>query len=302
MNIIFLGTPDFAVPFLQSLIGSDHAPVAVVSQPDRPSGRKQEVLPTPVKALALAHGIPVFQPDDINTPEAVKHIAALKPDLIVTVAFGQIISQAVLDIPSYGCINVHPSLLPKYRGAIPLQEAIMHGDSETGVSIIMMDAKMDHGPILAQEKISMDPSETTATLREKTTVLGTKLLIQVIGHIAANTASSREQDHTQATFTRLMTRDTGKIDWSRSSHQIDCQIRALNPWPGTWTEWQGKRIKILQAQPLQALADDQEIGAFFEHSNSLIIQCGTGQLDIEKLQIEGKGPISGSDFVKGYLS
>ncbi len=300
MRLLFLGTPAFAVPFLESLIGANYTPTLVVTQPDRPIGRKQMVLPTPIKSTANYHNIPTLQPEDINTEECIRALRVQQPDLIVTVAFGQIISKDVLSIPKYGCINVHPSFLPKYRGASPLQETILHGDKETGVTIILMDEKMDHGPILAQETLSLEDRETMESLIQKTTKLGKKLLIDTIREIEQGTIHSQEQDHAQATFTRLLKKEMGHIDWNRSAEEIDRQIRALNPWPGTWTEWQGKKVKIYTATPEEEIIE-QTIGVFFNNNGRLFIQCGKGQLAIQTLQVEGKNIISSEEFLRGYL-
>jgi len=300
MRILFLGTPDYAVPFLQTLIDNGYTPIAVISQPDRPAGRSQAITPTPVKILAQEHGISVLQPENINTPEWLDRIADLKPDLMVIVAFGQILSQALLDIPTKGCINVHPSKLPKYRGASPLQETILHGDLESAVSIILMDEKMDHGPIILQESFAIDPRETTTTLIAKTTSLGQKLLIQAVRSIENNTAHFTPQDHSQTTFTKMMTREWGKINFTENALAIDRKVRALNPWPGTWIEWEGKRVKILAVHPVEPI---EAPSSFFKYGDELAIRCGEGSLlVIDQLQIEGKSPISGSDFIRGYLT
>ncbi|MBI2645277.1 methionyl-tRNA formyltransferase, partial [Candidatus Uhrbacteria bacterium] len=215
MRIIYFGTPDFSVAFLEALIAEGHIPVAVVSQPDKPQGRKHITEPTPVKKYAELHDIPILQPTNINTPETLEKIRVFQPDTIVVVAFGQILKQEILSLPRFGCINVHPSLLPKYRGAAPLQEAILHGDTETGVTIIQIDAKMDHGPILAQETLLLSSDETLSSLREKTTTLGSRLLIDVIKKIQDGAAQPHPQDDTLATYTRLLTRESGKIDWKK---------------------------------------------------------------------------------------
>lgn len=299
MRIIYVGTPEFSVAFLEALIAAGHIPVAVISQPDKPQGRKQTIEPTPVKRCAEAHTIPVLQPIDINTPEALEKIHALQPDLMVVVAFGQILKKEILALPRFGCINVHPSLLPKYRGAAPLQEAILHGDTETGVSIIQMDTKMDHGPILAQEKMTLSTDETLPSLRKKTTELGVKLLIQVIEKIQDGTIEPRPQDDALATYTRLLTRESGKIDWKKSASEVDCQIRALNPWPGTWTELNGTRLKILEAHSIELPLSHSE-KTIFEHNSILIGQCGKGFLQLDSVQLEGKKVLSGADFARGY--
>lgn len=278
-KIIFMGTPAYSGKYLQGLINAGLQPIAVITQPDRPAGRGQTIEPTPVKKIAQKNAILVLQPEDIRAQEWTEKIQAYKPDIIVVVAFGQIIPQSILDIPPKGCINVHPSLLPRHRGATPLHEAILQGDSKTGVTIMLMDAKMDHGPILSQKECLTAHGETTQSLENKTAAIGIPLLIETIEKWFSGTLSSIEQNHKLATYTRLLKKESGKIDWSNSPAEIERMIRALNPWPGTWTEWNGKRIKILSAR----LDDD----------NALII---------DELQPEGKQSMDAKEFINGYIS
>ncbi|MBI4253274.1 methionyl-tRNA formyltransferase [Candidatus Uhrbacteria bacterium] len=276
-RIIFMGTPDYAAQYLEGLIFSGYKPIAVITQPDRPAGRAQTVEATPVKRTAERNNIPVHQPEDIRDPQWTKKIQELKPDLIVVVAFGQIIPQSILTIPSKGCINVHPSLLPRHRGATPWQETILQGDATTGVTIMLMDEKMDHGPILSQEGVDVAPDETTKSLEDKTAAIGIPLLIGTLTRWFAGTVTPAEQHHDQATYTRLLKKESGRIDWSKCPVEIDRMIRALNPWPGAWTEWHGKRIKILKAH--------------LDEQNDLIV---------DELQPEGKKSMDAKTFRNGY--
>lgn len=278
-RIIFMGTPGYAARYLEGLIAAGLSPIAVVTQPDRPAHRTQIIEPTPVKKIAVAHAIPVLQPEDIRDAEWTDKITALNPDLIVVVAFGQIIPQSILDIPPKGCINVHPSLLPRNRGATPWQEALLQGDTTTGVTIMLMDEKMDHGPILAQKECAITPYETTPSLEDKTAEIGIPLLIATIEKWFAGIGTPAVQDHSQATYSRLLKKDSGRIDWSKSAIETERMVRALNPWPGTWTEWNDKRIKILRA-----------------HIDN------TGSLIIDELQPEGKKVMSATTFRNGYCS
>lgn len=272
-----MGTPNYAARYLEGLIAANLAPIGVITQPDRPAGRTQTVEPTPVKLVALKYGIPIYQPEDIRDPQWTDKIRELAPELIVVVAFGQIIPQSILDVPRYGCINVHPSLLPRHRGATPWQETILQGDTTTGVTIMVMDEKMDHGPILSQEEISVAQDETTKSLENKTAAVGIPLLISTLAQWFAGTIVPSEQKHEGATYTRLLKKELGKIDWSKSAIEIESMVRALEPWPGTWTEWNGKRVKILKAH--------------LGEQNTLVI---------DELQPEGKKPMDAQTFRNGY--
>lgn len=303
MRIIFFGTPSYSVGFLYSLIAADMPPIAVVSQPDRPVGRDKEVFPTPVKELAQANNIPVLQPENVNDPQWIKTLKDLKPDLIVVVAFGQIISKEIIDIPQYGCINVHPSMLPLLRGATPLQGAILAGLSETGITIMLMDEKMDHGPILAQLPLPLAEHETYISLAEKTIDLGRTLLVDTIKKWVADTITPSPQDHTKATFTKLLKKDSGKITPEHSVAAITRMMRALHPWPGVWIEHSGKRIKILSSgdsiantgHPAGTLFADSALG------NSVWCAATDGAVELLSVQPEGKSPMSGEEFVRGYM-
>jgi len=298
-RIIFIGTPEYAVPYFQGIIESSAQCIAVITQPDQPVGRLKKIEPTPVKQAALELNIPVYQPLDIRTHEWSEKIRELAPDLMVVVAFGQIIPKSILDIPRYCCINVHPSLLPRHRGPAPLQETLLSGDTETGVTIMQMDEKMDHGPILTQVHIPLAPDETLASLRKKTTASGVPLLLKTIQDIQKGTAHPIPQDDSRVTYTRILTRESGKIDWNKSAGEINRQVCALNPWPGTWTEWNGARLKIFSTQPTKLSVPHNEKD-IFEYHGVLIAQCNPGFLQLDSVQLEGKKVLSGADFVRGY--
>ncbi|MEK7103304.1 MAG: methionyl-tRNA formyltransferase [Patescibacteria group bacterium] len=303
MRIIFFGTPAYSVGFLYSLIAADMSPIAVVSQPDRPVGRDKEILPTPVKELAEANNIPVLQPENVNDPQSIANIKALNPDLIVVVAFGQIISKDIIDIPKRGCINVHPSLLPLLRGATPLQGAILQGLSETGITIMLMDEKMDHGPILAQLRLPLAQDETYVSLAEKTIDLGRTLLVDTIKKWTAGAITSKEQDHTAATFTKLLKKDSGKITADMPVIAIQRMMRALQPWPGVWMEHEGKRVKILSIGQRIAHTDSLA-GVLFTNTslgNGTWLSATDGALELTSVQPEGKAAMSGEDFARGYI-
>jgi methionyl-tRNA formyltransferase len=285
LKIIFMGTPDFAIPILEAITHCSLFTVCcVITTPDKPVGRQQKITPPPVKKLALKYKIPVLQPEKIS--QARDQITDYQPDLIVVAAYGQILPKEILNIPKYGCINVHASLLPKYRGSSPIQFAILNDEKTTGVTIMIMDEKMDHGPILAQEKIAIQPNETAQTLHDKLARLGADLLIKTIPQYIQGEIKPQPQDESKATYTKILTRQDGQIDWQKSAQEIERQIRALTPWPGTWTIFNGKRLKILKAKVVNK-------------KDEMAIQTGKGYLLLEMVQPEGKKPMKWEEFLRG---
>jgi len=274
MKIIFIGTPEFGAIILEKIVASSYTPVAVVAAPDKPVGRKQIVTPPPVKLLAERYDIPVIQPERIGNWKL--EIENWKPELIVVAAYGQILPKDILDIPKYGCLNVHPSLLPKYRGATPIQTAILNGEKETGVSIILMDERIDTGPILSQNKTLLGRNETAEQLNNRLAVLGSELLIDTIPDWIEGKIKLRPQDEKLATYTKTLVREDSQIDWRKKPEELDRQIRAFNPWPGTYTIYKKRKIKILKARL---------------EKNKLII---------ERVQLEGKKPTAFEDFKRGH--
>lgn len=304
-RIIFCGTPDYSVPYLDALIRAGLAPIAVITQPDRPKGRSGKPTEAPVKRFAMKGGIPVLQPESVNTPEFIAEIDALDPDLLVVVAFGQILKQDFLDIFPKGTINVHPSLLPRHRGATPLQNTILAGDTETGVTIMLMDAKMDHGPILAQAPLTIGLDETLLGLAQKTIEIGTPLLVDTIYAWLNGTITPIEQDHDAATFTKLLKKEDGKIDWNDASFDIERKVRALSPWPGVWAELHGKRVKIFAVAHIPITVHETsrnpiQHGNVFVLGKELFVTCGDNTaLSILKLQPEGKNPMTAEEYING---
>lgn len=296
-----MGTPDFAVPVLESLIASSYSLIAVITQPDKEVGREQKLVYLPVKKLALEYNISVYQPEKLDH-ETEQKISSLSPDLIAVAAYGQIIPKSILDIPKYGSINVHASLLPKYRGASPIQAAILAGEKETGITIMLMDEKMDHGPILAQKKIKIYNNETGESLHDRLAKLGAELLAETLPKWLKGKIKSKPQDHTKATFTKILTREDGHIDWTKSAEEIKCQIRAYYPWPGSWTMLNSKRLKIIQVSSLNSqLSVIKKFGkVFLTENKELAIACGKGCLIIERLQLEGKKEMTAEEFLKGH--
>ncbi|MDP2586524.1 MAG: methionyl-tRNA formyltransferase [Candidatus Komeilibacteria bacterium] len=306
-KIVFFGTPKFAVPTLQALVTEGYHVVLVITQPDEPVGRKQVLTPTPIKVEALKLNVPV--------KENLWEIKNYNADLGVVVAYGKIIPQAILDLFPLGLLNIHPSLLPKYRGPSPIQSAILNGDDETGVSIIKLDEQMDHGPIISQIQVPISKDESSPTLFDKLSVLGAELMIKALPDYVAGKAKLEPQDDSKATYCEMINKEDGLIDWTNSADQIERQIRAYAPWPGSFSEFDVNHkkinIKIISAiicDPVEtrncaSLPHDNQspVGKFVIKNNQLVVQCGHGALLIEKLQPEGKKEMPAQAFINGYL-
>lgn len=296
---VFMGTPDFAVPCLEKLIETVNV-VGVVTQPDKPKGRGRKMTPPPVKVCALEHGIDVLQPRRVKDPEAVQAISGMNPELIIVVAFGQILSQEILDIPEYGCINVHASLLPEYRGAAPMQWCIVNGEAKTGVTTMQMDAGLDTGDMLLQSSIDIDSDITYAGLSEKLSAVGAELLIKTLKELDAGTLKPVKQDNDKSSYAPLLTRDTGKIDWNRPSTFIHNLVRGLDPWPGAYSELDGHVIKIWRTRTVEGTANVAP-GTVTECGKKYIrVTTGDGLIDILELQAPGKKRMRAVDFINGH--
>ena len=300
LKIIFLGTPDFAIPILQALVNNKLKPVLVITQPDEPQGRKKQLTPPPVKVFAQENDLEVAQPK--TKKELAEILKQHQPDICVLVAYGEIISQESLDIPKRGFINVHPSLLPKYRGSSPIQTAILNQDDVTGVTIMKMDAKMDHGPILAQQQIEISLNDNNQILHEKLADAGSKLLLDTLPKYIAGEIKPQAQNADQATFTNIIKRSDGQIDWQKSAKQIQAQFRAFYPWPGIFTTFNNKRLKITKMSLLKGDFDGNLTPGevFLTKNKTLAVQCGQGAIVLESLQLEGKKEVSAKDFLQGY--
>lgn len=299
MRIVYMGTSDFAVYPLKTLIDKGYEVVGVVSQPDRPKGRGRKITAPPVKEIALIHNIPVFQPEKVKHPEAVAFIGSWQPDLIVVVAYGQILSRDLLFLPPLGCINIHASLLPFYRGAAPIQRAIMNGERETGVTIMYMDEGLDTGDIIKQSKIPIDEDITHGELEAVLAQKGAELLIETIEDIKEGRVIRKKQDHTLATYAAMLTPDDEIIDWERSAREIHNQIRALSPLPGAYSWLKEAKLKVFRSKIL----DEEEKGIPGEIKDiteeGLVVQTGSGRLMILEVQKEGKKKMSVADFLRG---
>lgn len=298
-RVVFMGTPEFAMPTLQRLI-DQHQVVGVFTQPDRAAGRGRQVIPSPVKRLALAHNLPVLQPRSLRRePKAIEHLRTLAPDVIVVAAYGLILPQAVLDIPAHGALNVHASLLPKYRGASPIAGAILGGETETGVTIMLMDAGMDTGPILAQAREPIHPDDTTGTLEPRLARLGADLLAETLPRWLKGEITPQPQDNSQATYTRLIAKEDGQIDWTEPAELIERKVRAYNPWPAAYTTWAGNLLKILKAQASLDTSIAAQPGEVLRHSMGIVVGTGHGLLRLESVQLAGKRAMDADDFARG---
>lgn len=300
MCVVFMGTPQFAVPILGSLFRSPYQVVAVYTQPDKPVGRRQRLTPSPVKELAREHKIPVIQPNTLKTAEVVEDLASLKPELIVVAAFGQLLPREVLSLPKFGCLNIHPSLLPQHRGPSPVATSLLCGDLLTGVTIILMDEGLDSGPILAQEKVGIAATDTTGSLTAKLAHVGAGLLMDTLPKWLKGEIEPGPQDESQATYSRLITSKDGEIDWHLPAVELWQRVRAFNPWPGCYTWWQGKRLKIHSAAPVSKLAKG-EVGKVIalRQPPKVGVVTGDGILGLCQVQLEGRQEMSIADFVRG---
>ena len=305
MVVVFFGTPGFAVPTLQHLLDSPHAVAGVVTQPDRPRGRGQRVTDAPVKALALAHGIPILQPDRLRPPEVADALRAWQPDLGVVAAYGRIIPEHLLTIPRFGMINVHGSLLPKYRGAAPVHRAVINGERETGITIMRVVKELDAGAMFAKATRPIGPDETSDVVEADLAQAGARLLVDVVDRIAAGTAREEEQDASHATYADKLTKEEGLIDWSRPSAAIHNQVRGLYPWPHAYTFVHGKRLIVLKTR----CDSDSRRGASLHRlpgtivgvdSTALRVATGDGEIAIVEVQPEGKRPMPVRDFLAGH--
>jgi len=297
MRIVFMGTPEFACPTLKILIDRGEQVVAVVTQPDRPKGRGQQTLAPPVKLLAQMHGIPVLQPVKVRLPEPIEEIRALKPDLIVVVAFGQILPKALLDIPTHGCINVHASLLPRYRGAAPLNWCIINGETETGVTTMMMDVGLDTGDMLLKRSTPIDPDEDTSALHDRLSQIGAELLGETLDRLAQGKLVREKQDDTLTCYASMLKKEDGRIDWSLSAAAIKNLVRGMTPWPGAFTYLDGKLLKVYRVGIAAGAGQPGEIVRAAR--DGIEVACGEGSVVIHELQLEGKKRLPAAEFLAG---
>lgn len=297
-RIMFMGTPSFAVPCLQALVGH-YEIVAVVTQPDRPARRGRRIVASAVKKAALAYDLPLMQPESLRQEEVIAEIRELQPQVIVVAAYGQILRPQVLSIPPSGVINVHPSLLPKYRGASPIAGALLAGEEKTGVTIMLMDEGMDTGPILAQISIKIRPEDTTSSLVERLARMGADLLLETLPRWLEGQIKPQPQDNARATYTKPIAKKDGLIDWSLPAVEIWGRVRAFDPWPGAHTWWRGKLFKVLASRPLPEWAGKGKPGQVLDLSAGVAVATGQGALLLQEVQLAGRRAIGIQDFVRG---
>lgn len=300
MRIIFMGTPDFSVPTLQSLIDSKHQVIAVVTQPDKPKGRGNEMSFPPVKEKALQYEIPIFQPVKVREEPFINTLKELNPDAIVVIAFGQIIPKSILDLPKYGCINIHASLLPKLRGAAPIQWAIINGEEETGITTMFMAEGLDTGDMLLKTVVPIEKEETGGSLHDKLSVIGGDLILETLEQLENGTAIRIKQDDKLSNYVGTLNKSLGNIDFSKPAKEIERLIRGLNPWPSAYTFLNGKMLKIWKASVIEKEYTSQPGVVVEITKDEMIVKTGEGALAFKELQLEGKKRMTTDAFLRGY--
>ncbi|MGC8113511.1 methionyl-tRNA formyltransferase [Metapseudomonas otitidis] len=294
LRLVFAGTPEFAAEHLKALLDTPHQIVAVYTQPDRPAGRGQKLMPSPVKQLALQHGLPVLQPPTLRDPAAQEELRALAPDLMVVVAYGLILPQVVLDIPRLGCINSHASLLPRWRGAAPIQRAVQAGDAESGVTVMQMEAGLDTGPMLLKVTTPITAGDTGGSLHDRLAQLGPQAVVQAIAGLAAGTLQGEVQNDALATYAHKLNKDEARIDWSRPADELERLVRAFNPWPICHSTLDGQPLKVLAAEPAEGRGQPGQI--LDASKDGLTVACGEGALRLTRLQLPGGKPLAFADL------
>ncbi|MCP4420737.1 MAG: methionyl-tRNA formyltransferase [Chloroflexi bacterium] len=300
-KIVFMGTPDFAVPVLQTLIKTQNV-VGVVTQPDRPAGRGKRLRPSSVKVAAVAANIPIYQPKSLRSEAAAQPLREWQPDVIVVAAFGQILRPHVLDLPPYGCLNIHASLLPRWRGASPIQHAILAGDAQTGVCLMQMNVGLDTGPVFTCMSTPVLPTETAASLHDRLAALGSDLLAAHLDDVLAGKLIATPQDESQSTCAPLIKKENGRLDWQQTSVALDRRIRAMTPWPGAFTTWQGKMLKIKVAEVANGRLPTGKPGQVILLAEGAAVLTADGALHLQEIQLAGKRATAVADFIRGHAN
>lgn len=300
MKVIFMGTPDFSVGTLEALVGAGHEVVLAVTQPDKPKGRGKEMQFTPVKSCAVAHGIPVYQPRRIREPECVCELEKYHADIMVVVAFGQILPKEILDMTPYGCVNVHASLLPKYRGAAPIQWAIIDGEERTGVTTMQMDEGLDTGDMLLKREVTIEKDETGGTLHDKLAAAGAALCVETLKGLEEKTIVPEAQGEMTTAYARMLDKKLGNIDWQKPAVEIERLVRGLSPWPSAYTDWKGKVMKIWASKAVEGHTDAMPGTIVKVERDAFYVQTGEGTLKVLELQIPGKKRMDAGAFLRGY--
>ena len=298
MKLIYMGTPGFAVPALRSLHAAGHDVLAVVTRTDKPAGRGKVLTPPPVKVAAQELGIPVLQPKRVREPAVVEFLRSLAPDVIVVAAYGQILPREILTLPKLGCLNVHASLLPAYRGAAPINWAIVRGERSTGVTVMQMDEGMDTGAILLQERIAIGDRDTAGTVTESLSVLGARAIVDALPRIASGELKPQQQDHAKATMAPPLRKEDGNIDWTSPAREIHDRVRGLSPWPGAYSYLDGKLVKVLETEAIDGSAEPGSVTR--PDKDTCAVGTGSGLLRIIALQPEGKKPMTAAEFLRGH--
>lgn len=303
MRVVFMGTPAFSVPPLELLVESGEQVVGVYTQPDKPAGRGRDVVASPIKSCAEKRGLPVFQPASFRSPDACRELASLKPDVIVVAAYGKLLPKEVLQLSPWGCVNIHPSLLPRHRGPSPVAFTILEGDAVAGVTLILLDEGMDTGPIIAQEEEYLLPQDTVETLTDRLFRRGARLLTRTLLLYCRGELVPRPQEEARATYTRKLTKEDGVIQWELPAVSLWRQVRAYSPWPGSYTRWQGKLLKVLEAVPMPKVEGAPPGRVVLLESSALAplgVITGDGVLGIKRVQLEGKKDVDARDFLQGH--